>query len=99
MSCFVYKNKGGDTPRGRWLRCLDLPEKLVEHPDEVVVVCASEDLRDERPALDEKLRSELHAHEHELRLAVRVLDPGGTDVRCTIMQHDIGLPVLELAAD
>lgn len=88
-----------DIPR-RWrLRRLDLSEKLVEHPDEVVIVRAPEDLRDECPALDEELRRELHTHEHELGLAVRVLDPGGTDVRRTVVQHDVRLPVLELAAD
>ncbi len=74
-------------------------EQLVEHPDEVVVVRTSEDLCDERPAFDEELGSQFHTHEHQLRLAVGILHPGSTDVGGTIMQHDVGFPVLQLAAD
>ncbi len=89
----------GDITRGGGLRRLDLGEELVEDPDEVVVVDGAEDLRHERAALDEEVRGELERHEHELGLAVRVLHPGGTDVRRTIVQNDVGLPVLELIAD
>ena len=98
MSCFVYKNKGGDTPRGRWLRRLDLPEKLIEHPDEVVIVHTTEDLGHKCATFRQKFDSQLQTHQHELRLRIGVLNPGGSDVGGTIVQYDVRLPVLEFAA-
>ena len=86
-------------PRGWRLGSLDFAEELGEDPDEVVVVNRAEDLRHERPALDEELRSKFERHEHKLGLAVGVLHPGGTDVRRTVVQNDIRLPVFQLAAD
>src|SRR5690606_34095514 len=53
-------------PGRRRLGSFDLFEQLIEHPDEVVVVHTTEDLRNERSSLDEELDGELQTHEHEL---------------------------------
>ena len=80
----------------RWrFGCLDLGKQLAKNPYQVVVVGTPEDLRNECSALDQKLDREFQAHKHELGLTESVLNPRGTDVRSTIMQHDVGLPILE----
>ena len=86
-------------PRGRRLGSLDLGEKLVEHPHEVVVVGTSENLGHESPALHKKLDSQLQAHKHDLRLTVCVLNPGCSDIWSTVMKYHIRLPVLELSSN
>ena len=86
-------------PRRRRLRSLDLAEELGEHPDEVVVVRLTEDLGDEGASLGEKFDGEFEGHEHECALRVRGLDPCRSDIGSTVVQDDIGLPVLQLVAD
>ena len=88
-----------DAPRRGRLRCLHTLEQLIEHPDQVVVVRGPEDLGHEGPSLDQELGCQFQTHEHKLRLRVRVLHPGSTDVGSTIVQYDVGLPVLEFAAE
>lgn len=86
-------------PRGWWLSGFNLAKELIEHPDEVVVVYTAEDFGDKGSSLDEELDSELQAHEHKLRLTIRVLDPCCSDIWRTVMENDIGLPVLQLSAE
>ena len=86
-------------PRRGRLGSFDFAEKLGEDPDEVVVVDGAEDFGNKGAALCEELDGEFEGHEHELALGVRVLDPGRTDVRRTVVQDDVCLPVLELVPD
>ena len=84
--------------RGGFCR-FHLSEKLVEHPHKVVVVGTSEDLRDKRSSLHQKLNSQLQTHEHKFRLSESILNPSCTNVRSAIVQYDVGLPVLQFAAN
>lgn len=50
-------------------------------------------------SLNQKLSRQLQRVEHQLGLVERILHPGGTDVGRTVVQHAVGLPCLEMAAD
>ena len=86
-------------PGRRRLRSLNLPEQLIEHPDQVVVVCASEHFRDKCASFDEELHGQFQAHEHEFGLAVRILNPSRSDIRSTVVENDVGLPVFYFGTD
>lgn len=88
-----------NAPRRRRLRRFHLPKELSEHPHEVVVIRASEDLGDKRATFGKELHGKLHTHEHQFRLAVSVLDPCCSDIGSTIVEHDICLPIFDLGAD
>jgi hypothetical protein len=86
-------------PRRRRLSGFYFAEQLIEHPDKIVVIHAPENLGDKCPTLDKELDSEFQAHKYELRLAVGILNPSSTDVRCTIMEDDVGFPIFEFVPD
>lgn len=99
MSISALQNAVEDKPRRRGFRCLDLAKQLAEDPDEVVIIHAPEDLGNEGAALHEEFDRKFETHEHELGLAVRILDPCRADVRRTVVQHYIRFPILELATN
>jgi len=71
---------------------------LVKNPNKVIIVNAAEDFGDECAPFEQKLDSELETHENQLGLCIGVLNPGSADIRRTIMQHDIGLPVFQFVS-
>jgi hypothetical protein len=95
--CKTTKKK--KLPRRWWLGGFDFAEQLSEDPEKVVVVGAPEDLGDESATFHEKFHCEPETHEDELCLGVGVLDPGSTDVGCTVMENNISFPVLELVSN
>ena len=86
-------------PRRRRFRRLNFGEQLTEHPNQAVVVSTPEDLGDECAAFYQKLDCKFETHQHELGLAVSVLDPSGSNVWGAVMQHNICLPVLQFPSN
>lgn len=86
-------------PGRRRLRCLDLGEELAEHPKQVVVVLTSEDLGHKCSAFDKELHSQFQTAQHELGLRESILHPCTTDIRSTIVEYDISLPVFHMRAE
>ena len=81
-------------PRRRRFGRLNLCKQLTEYPNQAVVVSTPEDLGNECSTPDQKLDGEFETHEDKLGLTVSVLDPSGTDVWSTVMEDNVGLPVL-----
>jgi len=89
---------GRDVSGRRGLCGFDLGEKLLEHPQQRVVILRSENLGDESTAFDEELGREFQRMKHKFGLVEGILHPSGTDVGRTIVQHTIGLPRLQVSS-
>lgn len=85
-----------DSPRRRWFCRFDILEQLVEDPHKRVVILTPEHFRDECSSLDQEFRRKLQTLQHQLVLSESILNPSGTDIRRTIVQHDIGFPVVHV---
>ena len=92
MDAYIEEGKE-DIPGGGRLGGFDLPEELIEHPNEIVVIRTPKDFGNKCSAFVQKVHGKFETHEDELRLAVRVLDPGCSDIGGTVVQHNICAPV------
>mmetsp|Transcript_3910 Transcript_3910/g.11047 ORF Transcript_3910/g.11047 Transcript_3910/m.11047 type:complete len:223 (+) Transcript_3910:496-1164(+) len=93
-----HEDLGGLVAAGRRLRGLHLIKKLVEDPEQRVVVRGPEDLGHEPPAGREKLGTKLEGREGELGLAVGILEPRLTHVGGSIVEDTVHSHILELLA-
>ena len=88
-----------DSPRtGRLGRFHGL-EQLSEDPHQAVVVLTPEDLGDKVSTFDQELGGKLQRLQNQLVLGESVLNPSGTDVGSTIVEHQVGFPVMKMRAE
>jgi len=70
---------------------------LIENPHQVVIVLTPENFGHKGTPFDEEIDREFEGHKDELRLRVRILNPRDTNVGSTIVEYNVGLPVLEFS--
>lgn len=88
-----------DSPGTGRLGCLNSLEQLLEHPHQGIIVLTSEHLSDKVTPLAQKLRRQLQTLKHEFVLRERILHPRGSDVRRSVVQDEIGLPVVQVRTE
>ena len=80
--------------RGLGLRDIHFVEKVFQDVKERVVVLGTEDLGHESTTSAENICGYLERMQCKLDLVVSVLGPFRSDIRSTVVHHDIGLKVL-----
>lgn len=81
------------TRRFRFVR-FDFSEKLVAHPDKSIVIFRSKHLGDKSTTFSKEITSKFQSGQRQLDLIERVFLPIRTDIRSTVIQHNIHLLVL-----
>lgn len=83
----------------RRLSCLAFTKQLFEHPHQGLVVSRPKDFGHKGAAFGEKLDRQLERHENEACLRVGILNPGSTNVGCSVVQNHISLEMLHLLSE
>lgn len=88
-----------DIPGTGRLRSFHTLEQLSKHPHQGIIILTSKHLGHEMPSLPQKLSRQLQRLEHQLILRKGILHPCGTDVGRTVMQDEIGFPVVQVRSN
>jgi len=88
-----------DSPR-RWrLRRFDALEQLPKHPHQAVIILTSEHFGNEAPSLHQEVRGQSQTLQDQFILRESILYPSRTNVRCSIMQDQIRLPIVQMSSE
>jgi hypothetical protein len=66
---------------------------LIEHPEEIIVICATENFGDKDATFDQEFDGKFETHQYEFGLAKGILNPSRSNVGSTIVKNYICLPV------